>query len=445
MSGTYDLVVVGGGISGASLCYVTARFTDVERIALLEKESTVGGMNSRHRNNSQTLHFVDIETNYPFEKAASVKTGAEMLAGYLERVDPDREFHDRRSKMVLGVGADEVATLRARLEAEGFGDLFPKLRAVGREEIRDLEPAVVEGRDPDTELLALHTPDGYVVDYGAAARSFVEAASEEPGVDVYTNTPVTGVTDEGDGFTVEASDASFETEALVVAAGCQTLGIAKQMGYAADRSLLPVAGSFFLADDLLNGKVYTVQTDALPFAAVHGDADVYDPSVTRFGPTAKPVPTLERGRLSTVRDALDGVELGPSSVASHLRVLADPVLLPFVLENLVYDLPVVGPRAFLPHVRKVVPDVDLSDVERAAGYGGVRPQLVDTAAGRLEMGEATIRGDGVLFNVTPSPGASTSLQNARRDAETVLSFVDDAGEFDEDGFRAATIDNFPRG
>jgi malate dehydrogenase (quinone) len=445
MAGTYDLVIVGGGISGASLLYTTAEFTDIDSIALIEKESEIAAINSNRTNNSQTLHFGDIETNYTLEKAKEVKEGAELLAGYLEAHDPDREIHDRRSKMVLAVGDDEVPELRRRYDEEGFGELFPKLRPIEREEIAEIEPNVVEGRDPGVELLALQTPDGYVVDYGRTARSFVDRAAEEPHVDVYTGTEVTDVTPTLDGHTIETSEGRFDCEATVVAAGSHSLQIAKELGYGGDKVLLPVAGSFFLADDLLNGKVYTLQMKKLPFAAVHGDADVHDPSVTRFGPTAKLVPTLERGRLSTVTDFLDVFGLNATAALSYANVLSDRVLLPYVLRNLVYDLPEVGPRQFLPHVRKVVPNVDLEDLERASGYGGVRPQIVDTSRKSLDMGEAKIVGDDIIFNITPSPGASTCLKNAMRDTRTLLSFLDGDYAFDETAFRADTIDNFPRG
>jgi len=149
MTGTYDLVIVGGGISGASLLYTTAKFTDIESIALIEKESEMAAINSHHTNNSQTLHFGDIETNYTLEKAKEVKEGAELLAGYLEQYDDDREMHAKRSKMVLGVGEEEVDELEQRYDEEGFGDLFPKLRPIEREEIGEIEPNVVEERDPD--------------------------------------------------------------------------------------------------------------------------------------------------------------------------------------------------------------------------------------------------------------------------------------------------------
>ena len=334
--------------------------------------------------------------------------------------------------------------MRTRFREEGFGELFPELRAIGRDEIAEIEPAVVEVRDPDEELLALQTPDGYTVDYGETAKSFVRTAASEEGVDVYRSTEVRESEDEGDGVALETTQGRFEADATVVAAGSHSLQIAKETGYEGDMSLFPIAGSFFLSRDLLNGEVDTLQMQRLPFAAIHGDADVRDASVTRLGPTAKLVPTLERGRYSTVGDFLDVFGFDPDAFLSYANILADRVLLPYVLRNLIYDVPEIGPRAFLPHVQQIVPSADLEDIERAESYGGVRPQIVDTEEKSLDVGEAQITGDGIVFNVTPSPGASTCLKNAMEDTEQVLEFLDGDNELDEAGFRAATIDHFPR-
>jgi len=48
----------------------------------------------------------------------------------------------------VAVGDEEVEKLETRYDDEGFGDRYPKLRAIDREEIAELEPKVVEGRDP---------------------------------------------------------------------------------------------------------------------------------------------------------------------------------------------------------------------------------------------------------------------------------------------------------
>ncbi len=111
MVDTYDLVIVGGGISGASLLYTVAKFTDVERVALLEKEEEIAAINSHHTNNSQTLHFGDIETNYTLEKAEEVKEGAEMVAGYLEANDTDRvAFVQKREQKERGAGFEPATS-----------------------------------------------------------------------------------------------------------------------------------------------------------------------------------------------------------------------------------------------------------------------------------------------------------------------------------------------
>jgi len=145
-----------------------------------------------------------------------------------------------------------------------------------------------------------------------------------------------------------------------------------------------------------------------------------------------------------VADFFDVFGMNLDSFLSYANIMADRILFPFVVENLLYDIPLVGRKAFLPHVQKVVPTVEEGDISRAKGFGGIRPQIVDTSAKSLDMGEAKITGDDIIFNITPSPGASTCLKNAMRDTRQVIEFLEEDYEFDEEGFRRATIDNFPR-
>ena len=51
--------------------------------------------------------------------------------------------------------------------------------------------------------------------------------------------------------------------------------IAKSLGYGKNLSFLSMAGSFYTAPKVLNGKVYTIQVPKLPFAAIHGDPEVH--------------------------------------------------------------------------------------------------------------------------------------------------------------------------
>ena len=86
--------------------------------------------------------------------------------------------------MVLAVGTNQVEELKKRYPP--FSELFPKLKMIGREEIGKIEPRVLEGRDPEQEILALVTEDGYTVDFKRLCHSFVDNALRKNPVSGYS-------------------------------------------------------------------------------------------------------------------------------------------------------------------------------------------------------------------------------------------------------------------
>ena len=50
------------------------------------------------------------------------------------------------------------------------------------------------------------------------------------------------------------------------------------------------------------------------------------------------------------------------------------------------------------------------------------------------MGEAKIIGDRIIFNITPSPGASTCLQNALEDTARLIDFLGEGYQFNRQQF-----------
>ncbi|MEM3876529.1 MAG: FAD-dependent oxidoreductase, partial [Candidatus Micrarchaeaceae archaeon] len=81
MEKNFDVIIVGGGVTGTSLLYMLSRYTKIRRVLLIEKYGSIASLNSNSRSNSQTLHFGDIETNYTLEKSKKVKEYAEYLLG----------------------------------------------------------------------------------------------------------------------------------------------------------------------------------------------------------------------------------------------------------------------------------------------------------------------------------------------------------------------------
>ena len=432
----YEVLIVGGGVVGTALLYTLSKYTDIKNIGLIEKYSDFGLVNSASYNNSQTLHFGDIETNYTLDKARSVKQMADMVMRYLES-DKDNssgnKLFSKYSKMVLAVGSNQVKELKQRYPP--FSELFPHLKMIERDEIGKIEPRVLEGRDPGQEILALVTEDGYTVDYKRLSHSFVEKAlAKNPGLDIHLNTKLLKISKNDDFYTIITDKGELRSSVVVIAAGGHSLMIAKSLGYGKNLSLLSMAGSFYTAPKVLNGKVYTIQVAKLPFAAIHGDPEVHSDSVTRFGPTAKPIFQLERYNWSTFSEYWKTFGMGFSPIISLSKIIFDKVLFNYIVVNFLYDLPIIGKRLFIKQIRKIVPSLKLSEIRYAKGIGGTRPQIVNNTTRKLEMGEAKLSGEKIIFNITPSPGASTCLGNAYSDTFKIIEFLGDKYKFDQKAF-----------
>lgn len=424
----YDLMIIGAGVSGAALLYQAARFTNIANIGVVEKYSAPARVNSLSSNNSQTLHCGDIETNYTLEKALKVQRAARMLTNYCLS-QPDK-FHliFKYPKMVLGVGEKECQLLRERFEA--FGPHYPNLRLLEKKDIARIEPSVAakaNGRIRDEDILALGSTDEHTaVDFEALSKSFVRQAMAVKGksIDIHYNEAVKHIKIENNRFLVETDKTCYQTRALVVCAGGHSLKLAHDLGYGLHYSCLPVAGSYYFTPQILNGKVYTVQNDKLPFAAIHGDPDVLVPGKTRFGPTALILPILERYNYRTLPDFLRVFRFDRQVAKVLWDLLKVRDIRNYMLKNVLFEVPLIRKLLFLRDVRKIVPALRLRDLKFAHKVGGIRPQLIDKISGKLLMGEAKINpGNGVIFNMTPSPGGTSCLENAEIDMRAIVDYL----------------------
>jgi malate dehydrogenase (quinone) len=196
------------------------------------------------------------------------------------------------------------------------------------------------------------------------------------------------------------------------------------MGKGKHYSVLPVSGSFYFAPEVLNGKVYTVQNPKLPFAAVHGDPDMTKENVTRFGPTALMLPVLERFNAKTAKGFIESFHFSSGTAKTLFHLMKDKDIREFIYRNIGYEIPIHGKKTFLKEVQKIVPSLQLDELNFADHTTGVRPQLIDEEKGELLMGAAKFSdGDGVIFNMTPSPGATSAFASAADDLVTVTNYL----------------------
>ncbi len=431
-----DVLIVGGGVCGTALLFELARYTDLKRLALVERYDRLAQVNSKATSNSQTIHCGDIETNYSLDKALSVQRTAAMIGRYGDLLEPGLRERCvfRTPKMVLAVGDDECRMLRERFVQ--FSPHFPAMELLEAQQIADWEPqvALIDGRLRPEPIVAIgirHSPTA--VDYEALAESFVaearrSMAENERALELRLGTSVNRIDPEGEVFRVTLQTAEdgriseLRARHVVVAAGAHSLLLAQRLGFGLEYACLPVAGSFYFTPDLLNGKVYTVQNNKLPFAAIHGDPDVRAPGQTRFGPTALLLPLLERYRPSSFWDFLKVLRLDWAVLSVLWQLFGVADIRNYILRNLLFELPWLGRRLFLEDARKIVPSLKLEDLRFARGYGGIRPQLIDRRSRRLLLGEIRIEAmPGLSFNVTPSPGGTCCLGNALRDVEAIVA------------------------
>ncbi len=430
-SNKYDLLIIGAGVSGSALLYLSTKYSDLKHIGVIEKYAAPARVNSLSSNNSQTLHCGDIETNYTIEKALKVQRAARMLRNYAVAQADAHHIIFKYPKMVLGVGAEECVFLKARYAT--FSPHYPNLKLLDKKAIKRIEPNVAMNGEKlrDDEIIALGSSDEYTaVNFEALSRSFVRQAqidaanNPDKTVDLHYNESVEHIKIENDGFIVETQGICYRARALVACAGGHSLKLAHDLGFGHHYSVLPIAGSYYFTPHVLNGKVYTVQNDALPFAAIHGDPDVLVPGATRFGPTALVLPILERYNLKTLPDFFQVFRFDRRVAKVLWELLRIKDIRNYMFKNLLFEVPLIRKWLFLKDVRKIIPSLKLRDLKFASKVGGIRPQLIDKDHCKLLMGEAKIdTGIGGIFNMTPSPGGTSCLENAEIDLRTIAKHL----------------------
>ncbi|MBN2866283.1 MAG: FAD-dependent oxidoreductase [Thiotrichales bacterium] len=422
----FDVVIVGGGISGSALTYVLSKYTNIKSIAVLEKYGSLAPLNSNARSNSQTLHCGDIETNYTLEKAVIVKRQANMLVNYAKQVEKN-DFIYKFPKMILAVGDDECERLEARHHT--FAEAFPYMELWDPERIAEVEPnvALIDGKPRPEKIMASGCTDEYsAVNYGNLSKSFINSArNSSTEINVSLDTQVQKITKFDDHYELVTPQGTFLANFVVVSAGAHSLLLANQLGHGLDMSILPMAGSFYYVPKMLNGKVYTMQNDKLPFAALHGDPDLVELEKTRLGPTALVLPKLERYTGGTYWDFWKSLKLDTKVIRVFWDLMKDSTIRNYIFRNFAFEIPVIRQKLFAKDAKKIIPSLKAENLEYASGIGGLRPQVIDKTTMQLKLGEASIvpENENLIFNMTPSPGATTCLGNAYRDAQIIAERI----------------------
>lgn len=355
----------------------------------------------------------------------------------------------KHQKMALGVGEKEVEFITKRYNE--FKEVFPYLELWDKEKLRELEPKLVYADKAQTidrpePIIAMGAKDQYTtVDFGAMTKELAKAgqnADTTKTTDIFFNSEVEDIEKVGNKYKLTTVNGTVYTaDFVVVNAGAHSLFLAHKMGYGKHMGSLSMAGSFYITNgEFLNGKVYMVQNDKLPFAALHGDPDILENGKTRFGPTALALLVLERYKGGkSIFQCLKTMNIDGSIIKIFWDLLKDSEIRNYVFKNFLFEVPGINKGLFVKDARKIVPSLSVDDLEYAKGFGGVRPQVLNKTEKKLMLGEASLsEGKGIIFNMTPSPGATSCLGNAERDIKVVCEYLN--LQFDEAQFLADLTD-----
>ncbi|MFE7844134.1 malate:quinone oxidoreductase [Microbacterium sp. NPDC057407] len=433
--GTFDVVLIGGGIMSATLGTLLQELQPSWRIAVLERLSDVALESSNAWNNAGTGHAALCELNYTPEgkdgsidptKAVSIneqfQQSRQLWASLVEAgvLDGASTFINSAPHMTFVRGEKDVAYLKKRYEALKDQPLFAGMEySEDSRVINQWAPLLMQKRRKGEPFAATRVPSGTDVDFGSLTRQLLAHLAEN-GADVRTNTEVRGLKRLSDGTwgvkfrrTVGRTPGELRARFVFVGAGgwalklLQKSGIPEIKGY----GVFPIGGQFLQTTNPAivaqhKAKVYSqASVGAPPMSVPHLDTRVVDGEASLlFGPFATFSPKfLKNGSILDIVTQVRAHNLGPM-----LKVAWDnPSLISYLVGELLknHRKKVDSLRTFMPTAK----DEDWTLIQ-----AGQRAQVMKKdpeKGGVLQFGTEVVTGaDGTIAGLLgASPGASTAV------------------------------------
>jgi L-2-hydroxyglutarate oxidase len=254
---SHDIVVIGGGIVGLSTAMEFSRVFPNLRLVVLEKEDHVAAHQSGH--NSGVIHS-GIYYKPGSIKARTCVEGAAAMVAFCKK---HGIRHEICGKVIVATNDEEslrLEDLRKRGEANGIVGV----RALRREELRDIEPHCVG-------LSALHVPSAGIVDYSEVCRKYADLITQQGG-EIRLATAVNRLITRN-GVLVETNRGAIATRYVINCAGLHSDGIVRASGEKPEVRIVPFRGEYYVLtperQGLVRGLIYPVPDPRFPFLGVH--------------------------------------------------------------------------------------------------------------------------------------------------------------------------------
>jgi len=380
-----DIAVIGGGIVGCATALSLSRRPGV-RVTLLEAEPELACHQTGR--NSGVIHS-GLYYRPGSLKAATCRAGREALWRFCQEHGVP---HERCGKLVVAQGPRELTALAA-LEERGRANGLVGLRRLPAGELRELEPHAQGDA-------GLWVPETGIADFAEVARACAREA-EAAGGRVLTRARLLGVRQEAGGLVLLSSAGEVRARLAVNCAGLQCDRVARLFGVEPGVRIVPFRGEYFdlvpSRRHLVRNLIYPVPDPRLPFLGVHLTRTIH--GAAHAGPNA--VLAWRREGYSrwsfSPRDAWEVLVFRGTwrMLRRHWRAGLEELWRSWVR------------AAFVRDVRRLVPEVETSDLTR--GGCGVRAQAVAPDGALLDDFHLLEAPGSVHVLNAPSPAATASL------------------------------------
>jgi len=391
----YDIVIVGGGIVGLATARDLLMRRPGQRVAILEKESSIGQHQTGH--NSGVIH-AGVYYAPGSLKARLCAEGREKTYEYCEQKGIR---YEKCGKLIVAVDEEELPRLQNLWERASANGV-PGIRMVGPDEIREIEPH-------SAGIKGIFSPETGIVNWSEVAQAYADDVVANGG-EILTNYEVAGIRRKDDWVLLRTVfDEIIPTRYLITCAGLHSDRVAAMSGADKSPQIVPFRGDYLKLkpgkEYLTRGMIYPVPDPRFPFLGVHftkrHDGEVW------LGPNA--VYAFARqgyGKLDVnLRDNIETLMFPGfwKLVARHWKMGADEMVRDF------------SRKLFVETCKKYVPEVTEDDC--VDGPSGVRAQALG-ADGSL-VDDFIIQTSDRIFHVrnAPSPAATSSMAIGRAIAD----------------------------
>jgi L-2-hydroxyglutarate oxidase len=396
---TYDYIVIGAGIIGASTAWQLQRAYPGCSVLILEKENRPACHQTGR--NSGVIHAGVYYTPGSL-KARFCKEGNRATKEFCREYGIN--FH-QCGKLLVATDAEELGRMAALVSRCAANEI--PVEELSARELKQREPNI-------SGVGALLVPSTGIVSYTEITRKMIELVVQGGG-EVRFDSAVTAVSEQSDHVAVQTAHGSVTGRYLVACAGLMVDRVVAMMGVRPGFRIIPFRGEYFLLgtehNRIVNHLIYPIPEPELPFLGVHLTRMI-DGTVT-VGPNA--VLAFKR----------EGYRKTDFSLADCVEMFTYPGLLKVLYRNMRVSMVELknslSKTGYLKLVQKYCPALTPADLHDYPA--GIRAQAVTP--------DGTLVGD-FLFVTTertlsvcnaPSPAATSAIPIGAHIVEKVRSLV----------------------